>query len=440
MLSRSGCLQLQRATLSAQASLKTDSAAPALQMKKLENGLVVAGLDTGARLTTVGVVTKAGSRYESYDNAGISHALRAAFGLKSAKFSGFGIARHIQQAGAAVTAAGSRDYIMYSTQFVRGNQQELILDYMFDAVSSPQFRKWETGDAHAKVKAQAADVSGQVRAMENLHKAAYRSDGLANSIYCPEHMIGKHSDAALDAFHKKTVTAERSMLVGLNMDFSHLLDYAKSLEFETGAGPLVTDAKFFGGNDIRTEQTGGLAHIAIAADAGNPVSNLKEAAANYILKNILGNGEKVKRGTLSGKLAKGLPEGGIHAVTGFHSTAVGASMIGAFISTDAVSAGANVAAVAAALRSVTVTAEELAAAKKQVAVELSEMGMSPLMQLEMIASAMETPDLTSFDAAANLIDQVSLADVQAAAKKLSNAKLSMGACGNLANVPYADSL
>ena len=66
-------------------------------MKKLENGLVVAGLDTGARLTTVGVVTKAGSRYESYDSAGISHALRAAFGLKSAKFSGFGIARHIQQ-------------------------------------------------------------------------------------------------------------------------------------------------------------------------------------------------------------------------------------------------------------------------------------------------------------------------------------------------------
>ena len=40
------------------------------------------------------------------------------------------------------------------------------------------------------------------------------------------------------------------------MDFSHLLDYAKSLEFETGAGPLVTDAKFFGGNDIRTEQVG----------------------------------------------------------------------------------------------------------------------------------------------------------------------------------------
>jgi len=439
MLSRSGCLQLQRATLSAQASLKTESAVPALQMKKLENGLIVAGLDTGARLSSVGVVTKAGSRYESYENAGISHALRAAFGLKSERFTGFGITRHIQQAGASVTAAGTRDHILYSTQFLRGNQQEMILEYMFDAVSSPKFRKWETTDAHAKVKVQVAELTGQVKAMENLHKAAYRNDGLANSVYCPEHMIGKHSDSALDAYHKKNVTAQRSMLVGLNMDFAHLLDFASSLNFESGSGPSATDAKFFGGGDIRTDQTGGVAHIAIAADAGNPVSNLKEAAANYILKNILGNGEVVKRGTLSGKLAKGLGEG-LHAVTGFHSSNIGASLIGAFISTDAATAGQTVSGVAAALRSVTVTADEFAAAKKQCAVELSEMGLNPMMQIEMIASAMETPDLTSFDAVANIIDQVSLADVQAAAKKLSNAKLSLGACGNLANVPYADSL
>merc|ERR1712110_180371 len=406
-------------------------------MKKLENGLVVAGIDTGARLSSVGVVTKAGSRYEDYDNAGISHALRASFGLKSERFTGFGIARNIQQAGASVTAAGSRDYIMYSTQFLRGNP--LILDYMFDAVANPKFRKWETPDAHAKVKVQATEVSGQVRAIENLHKAAYRNDGLANSLFCPEHMIGKHSDSALDAFHKKTVTADRSMLVGLNMDFGHLLDFAKSLELETGSGPSATDAKFFGGGDIRTDQTGGIAHIAIAADAGNPISNLKEAAANYILKSILGNGEVVKRGALGGKLAKGLGEG-MNAVTGFHSTYVGASLIGAFISTDAASAGATVSAVAAALRSVTVSADEFAAAKKQCAIEIAEMGLNPMMQVEMIASAMETPDLTSFDAVANIIDQVSLADVQAAAKKLSNAKLSLGACGNLANVPYADSL
>jgi len=438
MLSRSGCLQ--RAALSAQASLKADSAAPALQMKKLENGLVVAGLDTGSKLTTVGVVTKAGSRYESYESAGISHTLRAAYGLASDKFTGFGITRHIQQAGANVTVSGSRDYIMYSTQFINEGKSGLILDYMFDAIASPKFRKWETPEAHDKVKVQVGEAGAQVKALDNLHKAAYRADGLANSIMCPDHMIGKHSESALEAFQKKHVTADRSMLIGLNIDFNHLLDYASSLNMESGAGPSLTDAKFFGGQDVRTDAGGSLAHVAIAADAGNPLANMKEAAANYVLKVILGNGQKIKYGSLSGKLGKALGTDGLHAATGFHTSYVGASLIGAFISTDAATAGQNVAKVAAALRGVSVSAEEFAAAKKQCFVELAELGMSPLVQVEMIAGAMETPELTSMGAAHAIIEQVTLADVQAAAKKLSNAKLSVGAVGNLSNVPYADTL
>jgi len=438
MLSRSGCLQ--RACLSAQASLKADSAAPALQTKKLENGLVVAGLDNGSKLATVGVVTKAGSRYETYESAGIAHTLRAAFGLASDKFTGFGITRHIQQVGANVAVSGSRDYIMYSTQFVRDGKNAMILDYMFDAVSSPRFRKWETPEAHAKVQVQVAEAGGQVKAMDNLHKAAYRADGLGNSILCPDHMIGKHSDSALANYQKKHVTAERSMLVGLNMDFNMLVDYASSLNLESGTGPSLTEAKFIGGQDIRTDAGGSLAHIAIAADAGNPLANLKEAAANYVLKVILGNGQSIKYGPLGGKLGKALGTDGLVAATGFHTSYVGASLIGAFISTEAATAGANVAKVAAALRNVAVTPEEFAAAKKQTMVDLAEMGMNPMVQVEMIAGLLETPELASMGAAHALIEQVTLADVQAAAKKLSNAKLSVGAVGNLSTVPYADAL
>jgi len=403
--------------------------------------LVVAGLDNGSKLSSVGVVTKAGSRYETYESAGISHTLRAAYGLASDKFTGFGITRNIQQAGANVTVSGSRDYIMYSTQFVRDGKHGLILDYMFDAVANPKFRRWETADAHAKVRVQAGEAGPQVKAMENLHKAAYRADGLANSVICPEHMLGKHSDSALLAFQKKHVTAERSMLVGLNMDFNELLDYASSLNLESGAGPSATDAKFFGGNDVRTDAVGGLAHVAIAADAGNPLANIKEAAANYVLKVVLGSGQNVKYGGLTGKLGKAVAGEGLQAAAGFHTSYVGASLIGAFISSEASTAGHNVSKVAAALRSVAVSPEEFAAAKKQCFVELAELGMNPLVQVEMIAGAMDaTPDLTSMGAAQALIEQVTLADVQAAAKKLSNAKLSVGAVGNLANVPYADAL
>ena len=95
---------------------------------------------------------------------------------------------------------------------------------------------------------------------------------------------------------------------------------------------------------------------------------------------------------------------------------------------------------AQALRSVTVSEAEFQAAKKQFALEMSERSMNPSDNLEMIGSALFSDDLTNFDQAADLVNTLTLGDVQAAAKKLSNAKLSMGACGNLSNVPYADSL
>ena len=158
------------------------------QIKKLENGLTVACLDNGGKLTTIGVVSKAGCRYENYEEAGLTHAIRAAFGLSSSKFTGFGIMRNIQQAGACVEASGNRDFLIYSTQFVRGFKNEHVLDYMFDAVSNPQFRRWEIPAAHEKVKVQVAEMEPHVRATELLHKAAYRQ-GLGNSLYSPEHMV-----------------------------------------------------------------------------------------------------------------------------------------------------------------------------------------------------------------------------------------------------------
>jgi len=439
MYSRSPLCLFQR-TLAAQAAAKHSAAeaTPGLQFKKLENGLIVAGMDTGAKLASVGVMTKAGSRYETYENAGITHTMRAAFGLASNKFTGFGITRNIQQAGASVSASGGRDYIMYSTHFVRGFKNEHVLDYMFDAISSPKFRHWEMGAAHDKVKIQCLELDPQVKAAELLHKAAYRDEGLGRSLYCPDHMIGKHKCVDLEAFHKKHVTAERSICVGLNMDFTHLLEYANSLEFESGAGPS-TSAKYHGG-DARVEAGGNLTYIAIAAEAGNPITNMKEAGANYLLKIILGDGQKVKYGVLSGKLPKFLPAEGLHAVCGFNTGYADSSLTGAFLTTDAATAGENVTKVAQALRSINVSEAEFQAAKKACAVTMAEMAMNNETSLEMIAGSLYHADVDSFAAAANLMDTVTLADVQAAAKKLSNAKLSVGAFGNLSNVPYAESL
>lgn len=50
-------------------------------MSKLPNGLVIASLENNSPLSRVGVFVKAGSRYETVENQGVSHVLRLAANL-----------------------------------------------------------------------------------------------------------------------------------------------------------------------------------------------------------------------------------------------------------------------------------------------------------------------------------------------------------------------
>lgn len=52
-----------------------------LQVSKLPNGLVIASLENYSPLSRVGVFVKAGSRYETLENQGVSHVLRLAANL-----------------------------------------------------------------------------------------------------------------------------------------------------------------------------------------------------------------------------------------------------------------------------------------------------------------------------------------------------------------------
>lgn len=51
------------------------------QVSKLPNGLVIASLENCSPLSSVGVFVKAGSRYETVENQGVSHVLRLAANL-----------------------------------------------------------------------------------------------------------------------------------------------------------------------------------------------------------------------------------------------------------------------------------------------------------------------------------------------------------------------
>jgi len=116
-------------------------------------------------------------------------------------------------------------------------------------------------------------------------------------------------------------------------------------------------------------------------------------------------------------------------------------LLGAMVVSEAGAAGKAVGAVANALRNVTVTEEDVAAAKKNMLVDVYSMLEAPLNQIENIGSqVLLAGDVIAVEKVADLISDVTTADVQAAAKKLSSASFSMGAVGNLSTVPHVDSL
>lgn len=82
--------------------------------------------------------------------------------------------------------------------------------------------------------------------MEALHKAAFRG-GLANSIFCPSYMVGKHSSENLHSFVNSNFAASRTAVVGLGVNHDYLQsEVGKLFDMGNPSGPDGS-SKFGGG-------------------------------------------------------------------------------------------------------------------------------------------------------------------------------------------------
>ncbi|RXG70079.1 cytochrome b-c1 complex subunit 2, mitochondrial [Armadillidium vulgare] len=83
---------------------------------KLPNGTVVIGYDNNSPMSRAAIFVRSGSRYENYDNRGVSHVLRLCAGQKTEHFSAFGITRTVQQMGGNIVCESGREFISYELQ------------------------------------------------------------------------------------------------------------------------------------------------------------------------------------------------------------------------------------------------------------------------------------------------------------------------------------
>lgn len=411
-----------------------------IKTTRLANKIIVAAADSSLPISRVSIVFRAGSRNETYDSMGAAHMLRVCAGLSTKNSSAFAIIRHLQQEGIQLSSASDRELLYYT---IEGTSDKIRcgLRYLQDMATEPAFKPWELSDVAPRLRHQVMAVPKDIRAVELLHRAAFRT-GLGNSVNCPKYHIGKLSSETMQDFFCNTHTSDRCAVVGVGIDHSHLVGFAQNFEIDSGAG-RSNASTYYGGGEIRKDRSSSSAHVAIAGE-GASYADLNEALAFGILHQAYGAGSATKRGCINGPIGKAV-EGAVNGST-FKLAAINASytdsgLFGFVISTDARNAGKAVDAAVKALKSGTISADDIKRGKALLKAHTllhhsSDNGV--LISMARQASLLEK--IECGDALADLIDKVSEKDVQAAARKVASSKLSMGAAGHLANVPYLSDL
>ncbi|KAM3597823.1 uncharacterized protein V6R79_009590 [Siganus canaliculatus] len=416
-----------------------------VQVSKLPNGLVIASLENYSPLSSVGVFVKAGSRYETLENQGVSHVLRLASNLTTKGTSAFKLCRGVEALGGSLSVTSSRETMVYSAECLRDHLDSL-LEYLVNVTTGQEFRPWEVTDLLPRVKIDKAlaQQCPQIGVIEKLHEAAYKN-ALSNSLYCPDYMLGRISTNQLQSFVEQHFTTGRMALVGLGVKHSVLRQVGEGLlSVRSGMGAPVTKALYRGG-ELRVQNNDDLVHALIASEGG--VTGSAEANAFSVLQRILGAGPHVKRGaSLTSKMNQGIAKATTQPfdATAFNASYSDSGLFGVYTIAQADSAGEVITAAIAQVKTVAegnISEADVTRAKTQVKTDyLMSLESSESLLEEIGAQALATATYQLPDAVVQAIDTVTPNDVVNAAKKFVNGKKTMAASGHLNNTPFLDEL
>lgn len=119
-----------------------------------------------------------------------------------------------------------------------------------------------------------------------LHKVAFRS-GLGNSLFCPNHMLGKHTSEIMQNFFAQNMHSDNAAVVGVGIPHDHLVAFAQSLSLK--AGQVNAGSSKVHSGEVRVETGGSAAYVAVATE-GASLSDLKSMLALGLLQRVLGAG------------------------------------------------------------------------------------------------------------------------------------------------------
>lgn len=396
------------------------------------NGVLVTSAENNSPISRVSIVFRAGSRQETHDNQGVTHVLRVCAGLSTKSASQFAITRHIQQLGASLHCTLDRETISYTLEGTR-SAVEQVLPFLSAVATEPSFRPWEVADTIGRLRLELATRPPQLRTIDLLHKAAYRS-GLGNSLFIAKYNLGKVGPETLQHFVNCNLTSDKATVVGLGVDHKELTYFVEKVKFPQSSGQPINPSAYKGG-EIRCDKGGDLAYIAIAGE-GAGHNDMKASAACAVLQKVLGPGSSVPYALDHGLLRSSIKVSDNYAVSGLNANYADTGLVGAMVVAPSNVAGQITENIVDVLRNGKVSDEWVNKGKNQLKASVllaSENGKSVIRKLG------QTGALTGSGISpiqyVNLVDSVTTQDVNNALKKLGS-KISISSFGNLTCVPH----
>uniref|UniRef100_A0A674NAW8 Ubiquinol-cytochrome c reductase core protein 2b n=1 Tax=Takifugu rubripes TaxID=31033 RepID=A0A674NAW8_TAKRU len=400
----------------------------------LPSGLVIASLENYSPASKIGVFIKAGCRYETPDNQGVTHLLRLASSLTTKGASAFKICRGVEAVGGSLSVTSSRENMTYTVDCLRGDI-DTVMEYLINVTTAQEFRAWEVSELIPRVKVDKA------LAAQNTQFVLF----IINYINKLTNCTFKTIVFQLHQFVQNNFTSARMALVGLGVDHTVLKQVGEQfLNIRSGSGATGAKAQYRGG-EVRLGSTSRLVHSAVVSQSA--AAGTSEALAFGVLQHVLGAGPHVKRGSdTSNKLVQAVVKATADPfdVSAFNANYSDSGLFGIYTISQAAAVTDVIKAAVAQVKAVAdggVTAADLTRAKAQLkgqflmSLETSE-GLLEEMGTQALAKGSYCPP----EEICKSIDNVTLTDVANAAKKFVSGKKSMASCGNLIKTPFLDEI
>uniref|UniRef100_A0A672LIV0 Cytochrome b-c1 complex subunit 2, mitochondrial-like n=1 Tax=Sinocyclocheilus grahami TaxID=75366 RepID=A0A672LIV0_SINGR len=392
----------------------------------------------------IGVLVRAGSRYETMDNLGVTHLLRLAASLTTKGASAFRICRGVEAVGGSLSVLSSRETMAYTVDCLR-DHIDTVMEYLINVTTAPEFRPWEVSDLTARVKldkelAKQSPQIGSVNGTANncvLHIANKSYILMFSVLLCPF--------SQMHTFVQNNFTSARMALVGLGVDHAVLKQVGEQfLNIRSGTGTVGSKAVYRGG-ELRHQSGGGLVHAVVASESASATS--AEATAFSILQHVLGAGPRVKRGSnTTSKLSQAISKVTAQPfdASAFSANYTDSGLFGVYTICQANAAKDVIKAAVGQVYDIAqgnLAAADLSRAKNQLTAEY-------LMSIENSEGLMEAigsqvlaeGTYYSPEAVTQKINAVSSADVVNVAKKFTSGKKTMASTGHLVNTPFVDEI